>query len=66
MNDVYNPIPKHCNACRYYDNEPFGPVNYGQCRFYPPMNIEKISEGIPKGIWPIVGYDDFCGKFVEK
>ena len=55
-------FPKSCLHC---DNKAFGAVNYGKCRYYPPMNIEEIGEGIARGLWPIVEYDDFCGKFTE-
>ena len=65
MSEIYAPIPRHCNSCCHYDNQAFGPVNYGHCRYYPPLNIDKQSEGLPRGIWPVVGYDDYCSKFSE-
>ena len=65
MSEIYAPIPGHCNSCLHCDNKAFGAVNYGKCRYYPPMNIEEIGEGIARGLWPIVEYDDFCGKFTE-
>lgn len=65
MNEVYEKITGHCNSCKFYDTASFGPVNYGQCRFYPPSSIEKIGDNLPRGIWPVVGYDDYCGKHEE-
>ncbi len=65
MPDLYKKIIGRCISCRHYDSEPFDAVNYGQCRYYPPINIDKQSEGLPRGIWPVVGYDDYCGKFTE-
>ena len=64
--EVYETIAGHCNACRHYDSEPFGEVNYGQCRYFPPLNFKKHEDGLPRGVWPIVGYDDFCGKYEPK
>ncbi|MFL2669068.1 MAG: hypothetical protein ACJ0HT_05775 [Alphaproteobacteria bacterium] len=65
MADLYEKIIGRCNSCRHYDSEPFGAVNYGQCRYYPPQTIDKQPEGLPRGIWPVVGYDDYCSKFDE-
>ncbi len=66
MSEVYETIPGCCNACRHYDTEVFGEVNYGQCRYFPPLNIQQKAEGLPRGIWPIVGYDDYCGMYDQK
>ncbi len=66
MNEVYEKISGRCNACQHYDVKPFGKVNYGQCRYFPPLNIEQKPEGLPRGVWPIVGYDDYCSMYNEK
>ena len=66
MDEIYEPIAGCCNACKYYDSEPFGKVNYGNCRFFPPVNIQRRTGELPRGIWPVVGYDDYCGKFDTK
>ena len=51
MSEIYDKINAHSNSCRHYDTTPFGPVNYGQCRYPPPINLDKQSEELPRGIW---------------
>lgn len=63
LDEVYEKIPGRCNSCAHYDSDSFGKVNYGNCRRFPPITVEKQKNGLPRGIWPVVGYDDFCGEF---
>ena len=63
--EVYARQEGCCNACRHYDSEPFGAVNYGFCRRFPPIEIDRQANGLPRGIWPVVGYDDTCGEYSE-
>ena len=62
LDEVYERIPGRCNSCRHYDASPFGRVNYGFCRRWPPMTVDLAQPGLPKGIWPVVAYDDLCGE----
>ncbi len=61
--EIYDPIEGCCNSCRHYDRTAFGTANYGHCRRYPPIAIETQPGGLPRGIWPVVGYDDSCGEY---
>ena len=61
--ETYAPIEGCCNACRHYDRTAFGTANYGHCRRYPPIAIETQPGGLPRGLWPVVGYDDSCGEY---
>ena len=59
-----------CKDCRFYQPtdeyriEPDGDSIWGMCRYNPPTiersNIQKRSA---PAAWPMVGYDDWCGKF---
>jgi hypothetical protein len=55
------PIAGCCNSCRHYDAA-FGAANYGNCRRWPPIAVERHANGLPRGVWPVVGYDDRCGE----
>ena len=59
----YDKIPGRCNSCRYYDREDLGDVNYAYCRRHPPIAIKEHENGLPRGVWPVVGYDDFCAEY---
>jgi hypothetical protein len=61
--EVYARIEGCCNACRFYDRTGFGDVNYGECRRHPPVMVKEQANGIPRGVWSVVGYDDFCGEY---
>ena len=60
--ETYDPIQGRCNSCRHYDPTAFGGANYGHCRRYPPAAVETRG-GLPRGVWPVVGYDDSCGEY---
>ena len=63
LDETYDPIEGSCNSCRFYDATAFGGANYGHCRRYPPVAVEKQAGGLPRGVWPVVGYDDSCGEY---
>ncbi len=63
LDETYDPIESRCNSCRHYDPTAFGEANYGHCRRYPPVAVEKQANGLPRGVWPVVGYDDSCGEY---
>ena len=63
LDETYDPIGGGCNSCRFYDATAFGKANYGHCRRYPPIGVERQTGGLPRGIWPVVGYDDSCGEY---
>ena len=47
------------------DRTAFGRANYGHCRRWPPVTVEIQATGLPRGTWPVVGYDDWCGEYAE-
>ena len=63
--ETYDRIAGCCNACRHYDTTAFGAANYGHCRRLPPVMVERQATGLPRGVWPVVGYDDRCGEYAE-
>ena len=63
LDETYDPIEGRCNSCRHYDPTAFGRANYGHCRRFPPVAVEKQANGLPRGVWPVVGYDDTCGEY---
>ena len=65
LDETYDRIDGCCNACRHYDTTAFGAANYGHCRRYPPVEVERQANGLPRGIWPVVGYDDWCGEYAK-
>jgi hypothetical protein len=64
--EVYERIEGCCSACRFYDRTAFGNVNYAECRRYPPTMVNEQVNGIPRAVWPVVGYDDFCGEYAAE
>ena len=66
LDETYEPIAGCCSACRHYDTTAFGTANYGECRRYPPVAIERHANGLPRGVWPVVGYDETCGEYAAK
>ena len=65
LDETYAPIAGCCNACRHYDRTAFGAANYGHCRRFPPATVEIQATGLPRGTWPVVGYDDWCGEYAK-
>ena len=65
LDETYAAIEGRCNSCRHYDRTAFGGANYGHCRRYPPVAVEKQANGLPRGVWPVVGYDDSCGEYAK-
>lgn len=66
LDETYDRIEGCCNACKHYDSTAFGKANYGHCRRYPPIAIERHANDLPRGVWPVVGYDDTCGEYAKK
>lgn len=63
LDETYDAIAGCCNACRFFDRTAFGRANYGHCRRWPPVSVEQQATGLPRGVWPVVGYDDWCGEY---
>jgi hypothetical protein len=66
LDETYERVEGFCNTCKHYDSTAFGKANYGHCRRYPPIAIEKHANDLPRGIWPVVGYDDMCGEHASE
>jgi hypothetical protein len=53
-----------CNVCAFYEdhiaNRETIVENAGLCRFNPPVTQPEVSA---RGLWPVVGANDWCGHF---